>query len=160
MSNAGPDGENGPQDTARPTASEEAQADDEPPRQDGSPAGHHVHGLLLYPLPYADSPASARVRIVEQDEYVPIRSLVALNRHRFNDPQARYLHYSEAMALTVFLMDHDHGRYREPFLEYVADAYRGRIRGGSSRSLSSRLELSYSELDQQFRAFLERAEVY
>ncbi len=59
-----------------------------------------------------------------------------------------HLHYAESMALAVFLMQADGGRYREGFLDYVHDAYKGRFRGGSGRPLEDRLGVRYPELDQ------------
>ena len=40
------------------------------------------------------------------------------------------------------------------FLDYAADAYRGRLRAGSSRSLSSHLGMGYDDLDRALVAFL------
>ncbi len=45
------------------------------------------------------------------------------------DPEI-YLHYQQAMALTVFFMQWHDGTYRDAFLDYVRDAYRGRIKHG------------------------------
>ncbi|CAN5897339.1 hypothetical protein BH23PLA1_BH23PLA1_23570 [soil metagenome] len=99
--------------------------------------------------------AEAKHRILERGEYIPLADLVALDRPGFDgaggDP---YLHYAQSMALTVFLMDHDHARFREPFLEYVRDAYQGRLRPTSGTTLSERLGVSYQELDRQLQMFL------
>ena len=61
------------------------------------------------------------------------------------------------MALTVFLMDAENGRYRLPFLQYVSDAYRGRLRDDAGRSLNDRIGLSYEELDQRLLDYLAQA---
>ena len=58
------------------------------------------------------------------------------------------------MALTVFLMQWHEGTYRDAFLDYVRDAYRGRIKHGTGRSLQDRLGQPYATLDSQFLAFL------
>jgi hypothetical protein len=58
------------------------------------------------------------------------------------------------MALAVFLMQWHQGTYRDAFLDYVRDAYRGRIKRGHGRSLQDRLGQKYSTLDSQFLAFL------
>ena len=60
------------------------------------------------------------------------------------------------MALTVFLMQWHHGIYRDAFLDYVRDAYRGRIKRGAGRSLQDRLGEKYATLDSQFLTFLKR----
>ncbi len=98
-------------------------------------------------------------RIVENGNYVPISDLVALNRDRYlngDHGNAVYLHYPESMALVIFLMHHDSGKYRERFLDYVRDAYEGRIGGG--RSLESHLAVPYRTLDAEFLAFLKAAD--
>ena len=69
-----------------------------------------------------------------------------------------YLHYQQAMALTVFLMQWHEGTYRDAFLDYVRDAYRGRIKHGAGRTLQDRLGQPYATLDGQFRAFLKNGE--
>ena len=58
------------------------------------------------------------------------------------------------MALTVFLMQWHEGTYRDAFLDYVQDAYRGRIKHGAGRSLQDRLGQPYATLDAQLLAFL------
>ncbi len=98
----------------------------------------------------------AHRRHVERDELIPISRFVTLDRATFNgsnggDP---HLHYAQAIALTVFLMDHDHGLYREAFLRYARDAYRGRLRGGAEKSLSTHLDREYHELDFGFQEFV------
>jgi hypothetical protein len=98
----------------------------------------------------------ARRRIVDDGDLIPTSRFVALDRANFNgtnvgDP---HLHYAQAIALTVFLMDHDRGIYREAFFSYADDAYRGRLRPGSSRSLADHLGVSYADLDRALTAFL------
>ena len=61
------------------------------------------------------------------------------------------------MALTVFLMQARRRAYRDAFLDYVRDAYRGRIKRGTGRSLEDRLGQPLRELEAQFREFLDRA---
>ncbi len=110
----------------------------------------------------------ARTLILDGHLYVPIEKLTALSKESFDDrtpvfPEPReiaprgigkvFLHYNESMALAVFLMNFEGGQYREGFLDYVRDAYNGRINTGS-RSLASYLEASFETLDQEFVAFL------
>lgn len=98
--------------------------------------------------------AEARKRIVEGGEYVPIEQLVRMDRGRFNEETAIYLHYAQSMALTVYLMDGEGGRFRVPFLQYVADVYRGRLRDPAGRSLEDRVGVSYAELDRGLKEYL------
>ena len=58
------------------------------------------------------------------------------------------------MALTVFLMQARDAAYRDGFLDYVRDAYRGRIKLGTGRSLEDRLDQPLKALEAQFREFL------
>ncbi|AMV37470.1 DUF1570 domain-containing protein [Planctomyces sp. SH-PL62] len=71
----------------------------------------------------------------------------------FNRDERIYVNYQQAMALTLFLMQAERGAYREPFLDYVRDAYRGRIKRGSGRSLEDRLGTPVDEIERRFRAF-------
>ncbi|WP_435021918.1 DUF1570 domain-containing protein [Tundrisphaera sp. TA3] len=96
----------------------------------------------------------ARARLLDGGEFIPIKDLVAMDKWRFNTEPAIYLHYAESMALAVFLMQAEGGRYREGFLDYVQDAYRGRLRNASGRSLESRLGRRYADLDREFLDYL------
>jgi hypothetical protein len=58
------------------------------------------------------------------------------------------------MALTVFLMQTRQGAYRDGFLDYVRDAYRGRIKRTTGRSLQDRLGQPYGTLEAEFLSFL------
>ena len=101
--------------------------------------------------------AQARTRLVDRGEFIPIEPFVALNLARFQGTQGGgdiYLHYAESMALALFLMQAHDGRYREGFLDYVRDAYKGRFRGGSGRTLEDRVGVRYQDLDREFLAYL------
>jgi hypothetical protein len=56
--------------------------------------------------------------------------------------------------MTVFFMQWNQGAYRDGFLDYVRDAYHGRIKRGSGRKLQDRLRQPYKTLDKQFITFL------
>jgi hypothetical protein len=102
--------------------------------------------------------AKAYDDIVVKMKLVPTADLVAMDKRRFQADPAVYQHYPEAMALVVFLMHHDRGRYRERFLDYVSDAYHGRLRSDSGgRALSRGLGISYDELDRELSQFLKDA---
>jgi hypothetical protein len=77
-----------------------------------------------------------------------------MDQNAFNSKVQIYLHYQQAMALTVFLMQWRDGTYRDAFLDYVKDAYRGRIKHGVGRALDDRLGQPYTTLDAQLHAFL------
>lgn len=84
---------------------------------------------------------------------IPLDEFVALGEDAFMRDDGIFLRYQQAMALAVFLMQWHDGSYRDPFLDYVRDAYRGRIRG-AARKLDDRLGQSYATLDAQFLEFL------
>ena len=65
-----------------------------------------------------------------------------------------YQNYQQAMALTVFLMQWNQGAYRDEFLNYLRDAYHGRIKRHRRSRCSDRLHQPYPVLEQQFLAFL------
>ncbi len=96
----------------------------------------------------------ARRRLVQNGEHIPIAQFVRLNQAQFNDQDGVHLRYQEAIALAVFLMQSHNRQYREPFLDYVKDAYQGRLKLDSGRSLEDRLGVPYATLDAQFLAFL------
>jgi hypothetical protein len=96
----------------------------------------------------------ARQRLIGRGEHVPLARMVALDQQAFNQKGDVHLNYAEAMALTVFLMQANGEQYREPFLDYVKDAYRGRIKRTTGRSLEDRLGVPYGTLDEQFLAYL------
>ncbi len=101
--------------------------------------------------------AQARARLVGNREFIPIETFVALGPARFQGSLGGgdiYLNYAESMALAVFLMQAHDGRYREGFLDYVRDVYKGRFRGGSGRTLEDRVGVRYEQLDRDFLAYL------
>jgi hypothetical protein len=50
-------------------------------------------------------------------------------------------------------MQADQGAHREAFLDYVRDAYRGRIKRSSGRSLEDRLGIPLDQLERRVKAF-------
>jgi hypothetical protein len=97
----------------------------------------------------------ARKRLVQDGEYIPIAEFVRLDQGRFNKKEEGiYLRYQEAIALAVFLMQARDRAYREPFLDYVKDAYQGRLKLNSGKSLEARLGVPYATLDAELLAFL------
>jgi hypothetical protein len=94
---------------------------------------------------------------LKDGKFVPIERLLRFDQAAFNDGDAIYLHYAESMALTVFLLQGRGEAYRESFLEYARDAYHGRLRRDTGRSLESRLGVRYQELDKEFHEFLKRS---
>ncbi len=89
---------------------------------------------------------------------IPLGRFVAYDETAFmRDDPAVYLRYQQAMALTVFLMQSHDGAYREGFLDYVRDAYRGLIRRSTGRKLEDRVGETYETLESQLLTFLKDA---
>jgi hypothetical protein len=93
------------------------------------------------------------VRSLKAGKFLPLAEFLAQDQRTFNRNDRIYVNYQQAMALTVFLMQADHGAYREPFLDYVHDAYRGRIKRSSGRSLEDRLGIPLDQLERRVKAF-------
>ena len=104
--------------------------------------------------------AAAKRRIIDQRDFVPLEPFVKLDRAGFLGDRGGdvYLHYAEAMAFAVFLMQANQTRYREPFLDYARDAYRGQFRHGNGRPLDDRLDRAYPDLQREFLAYLARTQ--
>jgi hypothetical protein len=96
--------------------------------------------------------------LADQARVIPLAEFVGFDQAAFNSKDRIYVHYQEATALTVFLMQWHQGTYRDGFLEYVRDAYRGRIKHRSGQFLQDRLGQSYTVIDNQLRAFLKNGE--
>ena len=98
--------------------------------------------------------AAARSSLIDEKRFVPISEFVAMDSRAFGDmaDQAVYRNYAQAMALAVFLLNGQDGVYREAFLDYVADGYRGRIR--KVDALSDALGVDFETLDREFLAYL------
>lgn len=94
----------------------------------------------------------ARLRAARGD-YVPLTRFTAMSEEKFWEDKevAIFRNYAQSMALAVFLLHGEDGRYREAFLDYAADAYRGKVKASS---LADRLGVPFATLDDQFKAYL------
>ena len=101
----------------------------------------------------------ARDRLCIKGEFVPIGRMTTYNKYLFYGGNGAdiYLHYAEAMALAVYLMQAHDARHREAFLEYARDVYKGKLRSGAGRSLEDRLGTDYGTLARDFLATLKAA---
>lgn len=100
--------------------------------------------------------AEARVRILERGEYIPLNKFTEMGEAKFREDgnQAVIRNYQEAMALTSFLLHGEDGTYREAFLDFVVNAYRGKNIRRSS--LSDKLGKPFKSLDEQFLNYLKK----
>ena len=101
--------------------------------------------------------AEAYQSLVVRHDSIPMAKFVAFDESTFRDKIQIYHNYQQAMALTVFLMQWNQGAYRDAFLDYVRDAYHGRIKRGTGRPLQDRLQQPYATLEKQFLTFLKDA---
>ena len=100
--------------------------------------------------------AEAFNSLIVRRQAVPLQEFVAFDEGKFRDKVQVYQNYQQAMALAVFLMQWNQGAYRGDFLDYVRDAYHGKIkRGSAGRSLKDHLQKPYSVLEKQFLSFLQ-----
>jgi len=90
---------------------------------------------------------AARENLARKGKTVPLAEFVRFDEDRFNDETDVYLHYQQADALATFLMDGKGGAYREGFLDYFRDAYHGRVRRVSGKSLTERVDAPYEQLE-------------
>jgi hypothetical protein len=93
--------------------------------------------------------------LIDRKLAIPIEEFVAMGEADFmRDDHEIFLRYQQAMVLTIFLMQWHDGVYRDGFLDYVKDAYRGRIKLGTGKSLRERVGQPYTTLDKEFLSFL------
>jgi hypothetical protein len=84
--------------------------------------------------------------------YVPLAELTRFGKDDVQrHPDIAKL-YSQATGLTAFLMHSQNGRFREPLVDYLNAVYAGR---DDHESLTETTGRSYSELDAEYRRFME-----
>jgi hypothetical protein len=101
--------------------------------------------------------AEAFNSIITRRQLIPMAEFVAFDETTFRDKIQIYQNYQQAIAMAVFFMQWNQGAYRDAFLDYVRDAYRGQIKRSTGRKLQDRLRQPYKTLEQQFITFLKEA---
>ncbi len=110
--------------------------------------GYHVLGGLDDARAHA-----ARYRLLNDDFYVPLAEFTSWDARTIqSDPRIATL-YSQAAGLTHFLIHYDHGRYRDALVAFLSAVYSGRA---NSETLARFTGVSYTELDRQYREFMEK----
>ncbi len=94
--------------------------------------------------------------VVKQGKILPVEQLVTMDHHDYNADPGVYVHYPESMVLAIYLMHGEGGRFRDDFLDYVRDAYEGRVTP-RSHTLDDHLGRSYDEIQNGLVEYL-RAE--
>jgi hypothetical protein len=95
---------------------------------------------------------AAQYRLLHDRFYVPLDKFVDYGMEQFQtDPRIATL-YSQAAGLTHFLVFGDGGRFRDALVSYLTAIYAGRA---DRDTLSKLTGANYSDLDKQYRQFLE-----
>lgn len=93
----------------------------------------------------------ARERL-EGNYYVPLAELTRLGKYDVQRRADVAKLYSQSSGLAAFLIDGEHGRYREPMVQYLEAVY---TRRDNDQTLAEVTGASYSELDAAYRRFIE-----
>mgnify|MGYP003321657568 FL=1 len=85
---------------------------------------------------------------------IPLRELSGWGIESFQNDENLVSLYSQATGLTYFLMHYQSGRYRSHLLACLRDIY---AKQNTTQSLEHHTQVSYEDLDQQYRHFLEQS---
>lgn len=96
----------------------------------------------------------ARIRLLEDQFYVPLAELTRLNATSLRKHPRAATVYTQAAGQATFLMHYDGGRYRRALIEYLRAIYASRDRADT---LAQATEQDFNTLDQQYREFLQQA---
>jgi hypothetical protein len=99
----------------------------------------------------ADRLQYARYRLLNEDYYVPLETLMEYGREQVQKDADLPKLYSQCAGLAHFFMDTDRSERIRPFINYLRTVYRGT---GQLRTLSGEFGQSYGELDQRYRGSL------
>lgn len=98
---------------------------------------------------------AARMHLVQEGYYVPLREFAALGMYPFQNDKNVRKNYSQSAALCHFFMHYEGGRYRESLIEHISQIYspRERVREAPD-SLASLTGVDDDELDRQYRDYV------
>lgn len=97
---------------------------------------------------------AARYRLLHDDFYVPLAEFASFGMEQFQSDKRIATLYSQAAGLTHFLVYHDGGRYRDALVQYLYAVYTSQA---DANTLARLTGTSYSELDKQYRQFIDAA---
>ncbi|MEN6405139.1 MAG: hypothetical protein ABFC77_01585 [Thermoguttaceae bacterium] len=95
---------------------------------------------------------AAQYRLLVDHFYVPLAKFTGLSIKEFQSHPRVATLYSQAAGLANFLVHYDGGRYRDAMVAYLTLVYSGQ---DDSDTLAKLTGVSYSELDRQYRKFME-----
>ena len=98
----------------------------------------------------ADRLQFARYRTLAGDA-LPLARLAAMGREQIQTSQNIGQLYSHAAGFAHFLIDGESGKHREAFVDLLVAVYRGEDKADSLATLTG---MSFEQLDQQYRRFL------
>jgi hypothetical protein len=94
---------------------------------------------------------AARERLLNDNYFIPLRKLSKLGRIALqNDPELPKI-YSQLSGLADFFMNGERGRYRNAFVEYLVQLYRGTA---EQETLWKLCRKSPEELDIAYKRYL------
>ena len=94
---------------------------------------------------------AARARLLNDNYFIPLRQLSKLGRIALqNDPELPKI-YSQLSGLADFFMNGERGRYRNAFVEYLVQLYRGTA---EQETLWKLCQKSPEELDIAYKRYL------
>jgi hypothetical protein len=95
---------------------------------------------------------AAQYRLLHDKFYVPLSEFTAYGMEQLQSDRRIATLYSQAAGLTHFLIYYDNGRYRDALVQYLSLIYSSQA---DANTLAKLTGASYSELDKQYRQFLE-----
>ena len=101
---------------------------------------------------------AARYRYLVDQHYTPLARFAAMGVQEFqNLPYAQLQrNYSQAAGLAHFFMHFDNGRYREAFIEHLAQLYQTSAQGRRRvQNLAELTGMSYDILDREYGQYME-----
>ena len=96
---------------------------------------------------------AARLRLLEHHFYVPLRQLAMLDSEQFQQHPNAVQIYTQSAGLAQFFMHAQGGMYRDAFVDTLYDIYAGK---GRADSLARAAGRSLEELDEEYRAYIDR----
>ncbi|OHB79856.1 MAG: hypothetical protein A2W31_01050, partial [Planctomycetes bacterium RBG_16_64_10] len=124
-----------------------------------------VEGIATYMESLAEQPGywtvggfdagrmpAARFRLLDDGYYIPLQQLTRMGVDDLQRRADLAKLYSQVAGLTAFLSHYDGGRYRDALLECLIAVYTDTA---DDTTLATLTGCSYTELDRQYRAFLE-----
>lgn len=95
---------------------------------------------------------AARYRLLKDNFYIPLAEFTSYGMEDIQKHERIATLYSQAAGLTHFLIHCDGGRYRDALVAYLTAVYSGR---DDANTLARLTGTTYSELDQQYRRFMQ-----